>query len=124
MLIVTQSLQFLTKYCEHFIVYVRFLETLLKDLTNDMKFCVIMKQFWLTFASTKKKSEIISANFFSFFLILQLYFILLPWRVNDLFDNCYKIISDTVLLKIVARKLLSSIISSTILHNYLIYQAL
>ena len=33
-----------------------------------------MKQFWLTFALTKNKSEIISANFFSFFLILQLYF--------------------------------------------------
>ena len=46
------------------------------------------------------------------------------WRVNDLFDNCYKIISDTVLLKIVAREFLSSIISSTILHYSLIYQAL
>ena len=27
-----------------------------------------MKQFWLTFALTKNKSEIIIANFFSFFL--------------------------------------------------------
>ena len=52
------------------IVYVRFLETLLKDLTNDMKFWVIMKQFWLSFALTKNKlSEIISANFFLFFNI-------------------------------------------------------
>ena len=57
------------------IVYVRFLETLLKDLTNDMKFCLIVKQFLLTFALTQKKSEIISANFFFFFfLILQIYF--------------------------------------------------
>ena len=57
------------------IVYVRSLETLLKDLTNDMKFCVIMKQFWLSFALSKNKSEIISANFFYFFfLILQPYF--------------------------------------------------
>ena len=56
------------------IVYVRFLETLLKDLTNDMKFCVIMKQFWFIFALTKNKSEIISANFFSCFLISQQYF--------------------------------------------------
>ena len=49
------------------IVYVRFLETLLKDLTSNMKFSVIMKQFWLSFAMTKNRSEIISANFFSFF---------------------------------------------------------
>ena len=65
---------FLTKHCVLYeaqslviIVYVRFLETLLKDLTNDMKFCVILKQFWLTFALTKKKSEIIRGNFFLFF---------------------------------------------------------
>ena len=83
MLIVTQSLRFLTKHCVLYEaaqslvinVYVRFLETLLKDLTNDMKFCVIMKQFWLTSALTKYISEIISAIFFLFFfLILQLYF--------------------------------------------------
>ena len=74
MLIVTQSLRFLTKHCVLYeaqslviIVYVRFLETLLKDLTNDMKFSVIMKQFWLSFALTKNKSEIISANFFPLF---------------------------------------------------------
>ena len=53
------------------IVYVLFLETLLKDLTNDMKFCVIMKQFWLTSALTKDESEVISANFFFFFFFLQ-----------------------------------------------------
>ena len=48
--IVTQSLRFLTKHCVLYeaqslviIVYLRFLETLLKDLTNDMKFSVIMK---------------------------------------------------------------------------------
>ena len=74
MLIVTQSLRFLTKHCALYEaqslvinVYVRFLETLLKDLTNDMKFCVIMKQFWFIFALTKNKSEIISANFFFLF---------------------------------------------------------
>ena len=72
--IVTQSLRFLTKHCVLYealslviIEYVRFLETLLKDLTNDMKFSVIMKQFWLSFALTKNKSEIISANFFPLF---------------------------------------------------------
>ena len=52
-------------------VYVGFLETLLKDLTSLQyklrKVCVIMKRFWLSFAMTKNRSEIISANFFSFF---------------------------------------------------------
>ena len=75
MLIVTQSLRFLTKHCVLYeaeslviFVYVRFLETLLKDQTNDIKKkCVIMKQFWLIFALTKNKSEIISASFFFFF---------------------------------------------------------
>ena len=52
------------------IVYVRFLETLLKDLTNDKNsenVYVIMKQFWLTFALTENKSEIMSAIFFLLF---------------------------------------------------------
>ena len=54
------------------IVYVLFLETLLKDLTNDTKFCVIMKQFWLTSALTKDEGEVISANFSSFFFLQRL----------------------------------------------------
>ena len=71
-----------------------------------------MKQSWLTFALTENKSEII---FFFCFLILQPYFHL-P-LTSELSDNYYKIISDTVLLEIVAREFLSSIISSTNLHN-------
>ena len=90
--------------------------------TQKILLKIIMKQSWLTFALTENKSEIISANFFLFFLILQPYFHL-P-LTSELSDNYYKIISDTVLLKIVAREFLSSDISSTNLHNYLIYQAL
>ena len=129
MLIVTQSLRFLTKHCALYEaqslvinVYVRFLETLLKDLTNDMKFCVIMKQFWPTFALKQKWNN--QCQFFFFFFYYCNYTLNYLWRVNDLIDNCYKIIIDTVLLKIVAKTFLSSIISSTILHNSLLYQAL
>ena len=74
-------------------------------------FCFDWKQKWNN-----------QCHFFSFFLILQPYFHL-P-LTSELSDNYYKIISDTVLLKIVAREFLSSDISSTNLHNYLIYQAL
>ena len=81
-----------------------------------------MKQSCLTFALTENKSEII---FFFCFLILQPYFHLpLTSELSDNYHYYHKIISDTVLLKIVAREFLSSNISSTNLHNYLIYQAM
>ena len=81
--------------------------------TQKLLHKIIMKQSCLTFALTE------------IWLILQPYFHLpLTSELSDNYHYYHKIISDTVLLKIVAREFLSSNISSTNLHNYLIYQAM
>ena len=71
-----------------------------------------MKQSWLTFALTKSNYTFIclwQVNYLSTITkLLDNYLILL--QNYQIFDNYYKIISDTVVLKIVAREFLSSII--------------